>query len=340
MSSLSSLSSASSPIDSSSTSLVPAEWTRLLQNEYLAEFIKSGGAAVKIAVIRPEHTKEIIGSVTESAEILGYRAVLVDAAQTRIHMIDQLFYGVARQIDWEALTDRWLRGLLAQNGIAVPDGAALQDTEALAAFNGLLVPDLFGQLNRLITNALLKDYALCKEFRTAMTMLCRAYLNPQDVGMDDAGVIKQWLHGEKCNLTALKRLQIYQKIGRHNARLLLNSLALWIHKAGYSGLVLVLDVNAVVTESVPVLGAIRYARGAVLDTYELLREFIDDTDETAYLLLVAVAGHGLLDDPKRSIDHYQALKLRISNDVHDKERANPLNIMVRFDLANLEEELR
>ena len=77
----------------------------------------------------------------------------------------------------------------------------------------------------------------------------------------------------------------------------------------------------------------------MLDTYELLREFIDDTDETSNLLLVAVAGRGLLDDPKRSVDHYQALKLRISNDVHDKERANPLNIMVRFDLAGVEEEV-
>lgn len=313
--------------------LISAEWNRLLQSEYLADFIKAGGSAVKIAVVLPEHAEEVIGTVAESAQSFGYKAVQVSAADIRIHMIDQLFYAVARQIDWDTLTDRWLRDLLTQNGIAIPDGTSLQDTEALAAFNGLLVPDLFGQLNRMITNALLKDYALCKEFRTAMTMLCRAYLNPHDVGVDDALVIKQWLYGEKCNLTALKRLQIYQKIGRHNARLLLNSLALWTHKSGYSGLVLILDMSVVVADPAPGSQLLRYARGAVLDTYELLREFIDDTDETANLLLIAVAGPGLLDDPKRSVDHYQALKLRISNDVHDKERPNPLNIMVRFDIA-------
>ena len=236
-------------------SVVSTEWVRLLQSEYLTDFIVSGGSAVKIAVVLPQHTAEVTQAVAGSAQNLGYQVVRVDAAQTRVHMIDQLFYAVARQIDWDLLTDRWLRDLLSRNGIRTVEGMPLQDTEALATLNGLLVPDLFGQINRLITNALLKDYTLCKEFRTAMTMLCRAYLNPQDVGSDDAQVIKQWLHGEKCNLTALKRLQIYQKIGRHNARLLLSSLAIWVHKAGYSGLVLLLDINAVVTESPARIGA-------------------------------------------------------------------------------------
>lgn len=313
-------------------SVVPGEWVRLLETEYLTDFIVRGGAAVKIAVVKPDQAQEAAGAVAGSAEMLGYQVVQVSAAATRIHMIDQLFYAVTRQIDWDSMTDRWLRDLLARNGIAVVEGASLQDTESLAAANGLLVSDLFGQVNRLITNALLKDYTLCKEFRTAMAMLCRAYLNPQDVASEDAAVIKQWLYGEKCNLTALKRLQIYQKIGRHNARLLLNSLAAWMHKTGRLGLVALLDISAVVTQSPPDAGHIKYARGSVLDTYELLREFIDDTDETSHLLLVVVAGSGLLDDPKRSVDHYQALKLRISNDVHDRERANPLNIMVRFDL--------
>jgi hypothetical protein len=317
-------------------SVVSTEWVRLLQSEYLADFIASGGSAVKIAVVLPQHAEDVINAVAIAAQGYDYQTVCVDAAQTRVHMIDQLFYAVARQIEWDALTDRWLRDLLSRNGIQVADGMPLQDTEALAAFNGLLVPDLFGQINRLITNALLKDYTLCKEFRTAMTMLCRAYLNPQDVAADDGAVIKQWLHGEKCNLTALKRLQIYQKIGRHNARLLLSSLAAWVHKAGHSGLVLLADLNAVVTELPPGLNPVRYTRSSLLDTYELLREFIDDTDETSHLLLVVIAGRGLLDDPKRSVDHYQALKLRISNDVHDRERANPLNIMVRFDLAGAE----
>src|SRR2546426_4511327 len=36
---------------------------------------------------------------------------------------------------------------------------------------------------------------------------------------------------------------IYQRIARHNARLLLGSLALWLSEVGYAGLALLLDLN-------------------------------------------------------------------------------------------------
>ena len=79
------------------------------------------------------------------------------------------------------------------------------------------------------------------------------------------------------------------------------------------------------------MNLVRYTRSTVLDTYEVLRQFIDDTDEMSHLIVMAVAGPGLLDDPKRSVDNYTALKLRIVDEVRDRNRANPLNAMVRID---------
>jgi hypothetical protein len=81
-----------------------------------------------------------------------------------------------------------------------------------------------------------------------------------------------------------------------------------------------------------------YTRRGALDTYELLRQFIDDTDEVEHMLVVVITGPGLLDEPKRSIDEYLALKLRIENEVRDRERANPLNAMVRLDAVAQEGE--
>jgi hypothetical protein len=49
------------------------------------------------------------------------------------------------------------------------------------------------------------------------------------------------------------------------------------------------------------------------------------------LLVVGVAGPGLLDDPRRGVDNYTALKLRIADEVRDRSRPNPLNAMVRLD---------
>ena len=330
------------------------EWVDLLRREYLESFITSGGAAVKIAVAPPEQATEVLDAVAAAARQQGYCVARVDAAATKVHMIDQIFHAVARQVDWPGLTDRWLRDLLNNNGIFVAPEQPLQDVDALAAVNDRQRRELLQEINRLIENALVRNYALSKEFRTAIAMMCRSAVNPQNVSPTDADLIQKWLHGHKCSLTSLRRVQIHQRIGRHNARWLLNSLTLWLRQTGAAGLVLLLDLNAVVRDksAEPALAAngapagemrdnalpvnalpvnpVRYTRGALLDTYEVLRQFIDETDEMAHVLLVAVAGPGLLDDPKRNVDNYTALKLRIVDEVHDHSRSNPLNAMVRL----------
>lgn len=307
------------------------EWVGLLRDEYLAEFVASGGAAVKLAVAPPDRAPETLDAVARAAESSGYVVAQVDAAQTRIHMIDRLFHAVARQIDWDAVTDRYLRALFRDQGIQVEAGRALHETDAIADANGRLKPDLLAEINRLITNRLLEDYTLSREFRTAVAMLCWGQINPQNVSPSDAEIIKQWLVGEKCSLSALKRMQIFQRIARHNARLMLSSLARWLHQTGDAGLVLLLDLNAVVATSPSLDNGLRYTRNAVLDAYEVLRQFIDEIDEMTHVMIVGVAGPGLLDDPRRSVDNYTALKLRIADEVRDRSRANPLNAMVRLD---------
>ncbi len=320
------------------------EWLGWLRQEYLSDFIAAGGSAVKIAVVPPERAPFVLQRVADAAQAQGYLVARVDAAATRAHMIDHVFYAVARQIDWDTLTARWLRALLHENGIVVDEDCPLHDMEAIAEANGRSRADLLGEVQRLLTNSLLRNYDLAKEFRTALAMLCRGHFNPQNVSPSDADVVKQWLHGEKCSLGTLKKMQIFSKIGRHNARLMLSSLALWLAQAGYRGLALLVDFNAAIAAVPPAeeMGSemgqplLRYSRSATLDAYEVLRQFIDDTDETQHFLLVVAAGPGLLDDPKRGVDNYTALKMRIVDDVRDRDRANPLNALVRLDPCRLE----
>jgi len=311
-------------------SITLTEWVTRLHDEYLAEFIVDGGAAVKIAVAPPELRDAVAPAVREAAE--GYLTAHVDAAQTKVHMVHQLFHAVARQVDWDGMAERWLRVALPACGILVEPEQPLSEMDAIARANGRSVSLLYGDINRLITNGILCDYRLGKEFRTAMAMLCLWRINPQNVSSTDADMVKQWLIGERCNLSALKRMQIHQRIGRHNARLLLASLAAWSRIVGYHGFVLTLDLTSVIENDVSYQLQVRYSRAAVLDTYEVLRQCIDETDEMTHFLLVAFTGGGLLDtnNPRRNVDNYTALKLRIIDEVHDRRRANPLNVMVRL----------
>jgi hypothetical protein len=306
------------------------DWTGLMEREYLADFIPSGGAAVKIAVSEPAAVPAVLDTLAQAAATRGHLVARVDSATVRLYMIDKVFHAVAQQIDWDDLTANRLRRLLLDNGIEVEPDRPLHDVEGIAHLNGRTRQDLMAEINRLIANNVLKEYSLAKEFRTAMAMLCWGMINPQNVTPTDADLVKRWLTGERANLAQLKRVQIYQKIGRHNARLLLNALAVWARQVGYSGLTLLLDMNAVVDDDAPRTNPVRYTRAGVLDTYEVLRQFIDDTDEMAYLLVAAAAGPGFLESQKRSVDNYTALKLRTSDEVRDQTRANPLNAMVRL----------
>jgi len=308
------------------------EWVRLLRSEYLAEFIGAGGAAVKIAVVPPGATDAVMAAVEREGASQGYLAARVDAAETRVSMVDRIFFAVSRQVDWDAATDYFLRGLLRENGIRVADAQSLAETDVIAEQNGRLRMDLIAEISRLISHHVLEDAGLANDFRTAVALLCQARVNPQNVSPTDAELVLQWLRGEKCSLTALKRLRIYQRIARHNARLMLGSLARWLREAGYGGLLLLLDLTAVVADPAPGEIRFRYTRNSVLDTYEVLRQFIDETDETEHLMVVAVAGPGLVDDPKRSVDNYTALKMRTADEVRDRDRPNPLNVMVRLDV--------
>ena len=311
------------------------EWLDLLRREYLSEFVPSGGSAVKIVVSSEAERQIVQERVADAAQSLGYVVARVDAGHTKVHMIDWIFHAVARQVDWDGLTARWLRDRMRENGILVEDDQPLHEMDAIARANGQFKPQLLGEINRLIQSGILTDHALSKEFRTAMAMLCLGQVNPENVSASDAELVKQWLLGDKCHLTALKRVGIYQHVGRQNARFLLTSLCAWLGKMGIPGLLLLLDISVVVADTPPSGNVIRYTRPGLLDTYEVLRQFIDDTDEVHNFILVVLSGPGITDihNARRNVENYTALKMRIVEDVHDRSRANPLNILVAIEPA-------
>jgi hypothetical protein len=314
------------------------EWADLLRREYLSDFVASGGSAVKIGVAADSaDVPAVLDAVADIALDAGYPVVRVDSGRTRVQRMDYLFFAIARQIDWDSLAERYLRDRLAENGIAVAEDKPLYPIDAVADAAGMRRADLIGLIGRLVANGILRDYALSREFRTAIALLCQRAVNPQNVSPADADIIKAYLCGEKFPLGALKKLQIYQRIGRHNARALLSSLSRYLRQTGHPGLVVLLDLDTVVRDppsaspdAVPDPARIRYGRTGVLDTYEVLRQCIDETDETAYLLIVAAAGPDLVDHPRRGLDNYTALKLRTVDDVRDRDRANPLSALVRL----------
>jgi hypothetical protein len=192
--------------------------------------------------------------------------------------------------------------------------------------------DIDRELQRLIY----RDYAMIQEFRIAMLRLCQAQLQTGQVADAEHAAVLEWLRGDLRQISVLKSALIFRRIARHNARQLLFSLAHWLAVNDQAGLLLVLDILRLGLARRPSPAEREghyYTKPALLDAYEVLRQLVDNTDELAHCCVVVVAAPEFLTDSARGLDAYQALKLRIFDEVRDRHRDNPFSSLVRLGAA-------
>ncbi|MCC7367991.1 MAG: DUF2791 family P-loop domain-containing protein [Chloroflexi bacterium] len=309
------------------------DWLSVMRREYLDDFIRSGGAAVKVAVTPDDFSRRRLrDTLSEQAEAAGFRVAVVNAAATKVQLIDRVFHSVAAQMPWETMARAFLAQSILRAGRRLPDDPDDLSLTALAAANDVPARHLHTSVADALWRELYRDYRMSQEFRLAMVRLCRAQLDPDDEpAVTEATLL--WLRGELRRISELKRALIFQKVARHNARHLLASLAHWVRLTGSAGLVLVLDIARCAQPAPPRDerdGSLYYSRAATFDAYEMLRQLIDGTDDVEGLFVVALAGPEFTTDPKRSYVQYPALQYRLADEVHDRYRPNPLAALVRI----------
>jgi hypothetical protein len=100
---------------------------------------------------------------------------------------------------------------------------------------------------------------------------------------------------------------------------------------GYAGLVLALEISRLGVLRNPRDESVYYSKGALLDAYEMLRQFIDGIDRlTSCLICVFTRPFFLEIDHPRGVGIYSALKFRVSDEVRDRNVANPTAALVRL----------
>jgi len=315
------------------------EWIDTIRREYLSSFIKRGGAAVKFAVpMEDGDHRQLQNLVRKTAEEENYLFASVNAMSTKIHMIDKLFHTVACQLDWDDLSLAFVKEIFAQNGYELPIQSEDFDFQKIATINRREEMLFRNDVRRWFEEKIFHDFDMSQEFRIAMIRLCLEQLGLKGSPFLSKSV-KEWLSGELRLISTLKDALIFQKIARHNARHMLFSLVHWLRVNGKSGLVFLLDITRYLVSgrSKNPDDGFFYSIPAVLDVYEVLRQFIDGTDEMEGCLIVVLASKEFLDlDDKRGLRSYEALQFRIWDEVRDKQRQNPLASLVRLANSNKE----
>jgi len=314
-------------------SLQVQPWVDFLAGDYLADYLPGGGAAVKVAVTgTPDVADRLASNLRRVSAQASCSFVTVSAEDTKVHLVEQLFFAVARQLDWEALASAFVRS--AYEACAFPATTSLLVSEVATAYD-VDARELYRSVRRQLEQSLLGDPSLARELRRAVLRLAQAQLGPGDVTPGEHDAVLGWLRGEATSLAALRPALIHSRVGRHNARALLVSLGRLITASDARGLVLHLDLRRLAESRRPPVelrAGVYYSRASVLDAFEVLRQLIDATDELRGVLVVAVVPPELLTDESRGLPAYTALQLRVADEVRDRRRTNPHAALVRLEV--------
>jgi len=156
------------------------------------------------------------------------------------------------------------------------------------------------------------------DFRQALRGYLRAWLEE-----GDRDSYLQWFKGDP-----IKPKGVRVRIDRTNARAMLRSLVQFFKHLGYRGLVLFLD------ELELIMRQRRRMRDA---SYEILRQFIDDTDNLSNFLLLCSATPQMRSDDQMGFPSYPALQQRLGG-MLGEVRGDYRAIMVNLGEADLSDD--
>lgn len=317
------------------TNLALQDWLHFIRSEYLDGFIDDGGSALKFAVpVKDDLTPLLKEQFSGDARELGYLVVEVNAGVTRVHMLQDIFFRIAEQIDWRLLARLVILKLCDDLPYEIEGVDPSGDTpilEEISAANHVPESQVALDLRRRLPAAVTQNRGMSRDFRLAMTQLCITEMT-ETAHNHEAIPLIEWLTGANRRVSSVRHYLIYNGILRTNARHFLESLLYWVRFVGYSGTAIILDSSRVTLRRNPRDGLRFYSRSAVMDHYELLRELIDGADRLDGLMMVVLAGEDFLDDDIRGkgFSIYQALRSRIADEVRSRTQANPLATLVRL----------
>lgn len=307
------------------------EWLDVIEREYLSGYIDAGAGSVKFVVGTDRQIDDLQHELHSMAERHGLAPVAIDAAATKLHMIQDVFFAVARSLNWDAMAQRYMENLFSSQGYEWPRPGQAVPIHDIAERNQMDVTLLRREFHRWLTVEVMRDPEMTQDFRIAIARLCQRRLEPQDSDNAATTPVLEWLCGELRRIGDLKGTYIASKITRHNGRAMLRSLCRWLRLSGQGGLCIALDIRQLAKSGAAAGEGVRYSTAAVMDAFEVLRQLIDDAEHFSGMLLAVCADQSFIDDdPKRSVHAYRALQERIWSDVRAQGWSNPLAPLVEL----------
>ncbi len=291
--------------------------TDFWRDRYFCEFIKEGGSKIKFLTGQrgsgKTHTLNLVSSLAKKE---GYVTVSFSAKQVWLNDFREVYLEILRQSDILHLLKRCSDKIVERMGYNPKD-----------ILPGMTFIDLLGQqamadaLNRREIRQQLREMFLDNphmdnNFALACSLICGGMLGHPSLEEQNRDLLLAWMHGDKkIRVTTMRPLGLApSKITKYNARNMLRSLSEVVALSGYPGLLVTID-NLEVLVDRSGLNPMHYTKMKREDTYESIRQLIDDIDNFKNIMFVFSFGRELLDNDNTGVKSYQALWMRIQNEI-------------------------
>jgi hypothetical protein len=286
----------------------------VIEEEYLASFIKQGGSAFKMVVgVYGGGKTHFLYCVRDIAWNHNFAVsyVSLSPGESPFHKLELVYSAIVRNIVAPLTADELLSGYEQGIGAFLRNrfGLKFQEFRSKGLSGDALREEL---LNELESIQGIESISFARAVKAAF----RALLDRKE---EDFTNICQWLSGEGYDRRTHGRYGIFQKIDKTTAFQMLRSLVQWVRQIGYSGLVILLDE----AERVPSLSTKQ--REQHLSN---LREIIDECGHTNFqgvMIFYAVPDENFLEGRTQI---YEALRQRVAT-VFDSP--NPSGVKIELE---------
>jgi len=308
-----------------------------LRDRYLREFLPAGGSKIKFLTGQPgsgkTHTLHMISMMARQE---GFVTIRFSARNTWLHDFKEIYLEILRQSDLDALLASCSRIIIESLGFDpndIPEGTTFIDYLGQRGQGDALTRrEIRLQLRKLFMDNKLLD----NNFALACSLLCGGMLGHPFLENQSRMTLLGWLHGDKSiKLAALRPLGLSaSRVTKFNARHMLRSLSEVVRFSGHKGLLVCID-NLEVLVDKSSLNPMHYTKMKRDDTYESFRQLIDDIDNFRNIMFLMAFDKALLDNENTGIKSYQALWMRIQNEI-TSDRINRFSDILDLDAVALQ----
>lgn len=287
------------------------------QEKYLQEYIREGGSKIKFVSGRTGSGKtHLLRLMSCIAEDENYKTADFSACDIWVHDFKEIYVEILRQsdiMDCLALCGRRIIRNMGFDYEDIQEGMTFMDYLSQHDMGDALTKR---EIRLQLKSLFLENPLIDNNFALACSLLTGGYLGHPILEEQNRDMLLSWLKGDKSvKLTALRALGLSpSRITKFNARHMLRSLSEIVRLAGYSGLFVTID-NLEILLNRSSLQPIHYTKLKREDTYESIRQLVDDIDSLKNIMFVFAFDRELLDNDSAGIKSYQALWMRIQNEI-------------------------